>query len=67
MTQISLTACDAEGCSNQVDHNKPIPGPTFHGLTIGGSDFMMSFGSDHFDFCSIDCLKKFVADLKQKH
>ena len=64
MSHISKTKCDGKDCKNEVDHNEPcIPGPTFHGLTFGGSDFMMSFGSDHFDFCSIKCLKEFVAEL----
>ena len=59
--QVYLTKCDGPGCVNEIDHNE-VMNPTFHKLSIGGSDFEMSF--DHqgqaFDFCSIDCLRKFL-------
>jgi len=63
MAQINVISCDGPGCFNKVDMGN-YGSSTYHHLSLGGTDFEMSFGNDReFDFCSIECLQKFLKRL----
>lgn len=65
MSEINKTVCDGPDCKNEIDHSD-YGAPTYHRLSIGGSDFTMSFGSPEervLDFCCFECLKKYVDEV----